>query len=96
MYQLGIENKAKSMHKFFCMVPAIWPSALQTLKGIIPLSRYYLGIGIDTLDKCEYSAISSAGSWICFLEWEQYLTSLLIISILVFYCLTANAPNPEI
>lgn len=52
MYQLGMENKAKSMHKLFCMVPAIWPSALQTLKGFIHLSRYYLEIGIDTLEKC--------------------------------------------
>lgn len=77
------------------MVPAIRPSALQTFKGIIHLSGYYLEIGIDTLE-CEYSTASSTGSWICFVEWAQYLTSLLIISILVFYCLTINHQNSEI
>lgn len=47
------------------MVPAIRPSALQSLRGIIHLSGYYLEIGIDTLE-CEYSTASPTGSWICF------------------------------
>lgn len=62
-------------------------------QGIIHLSRYYLGIGIDTLNKCEYSTAFSTGPWIYFLEWKQYLMSLLIIFILMFYCLTANSPE---
>lgn len=37
----GYGEQSKDMHKFFCMVPAIRPSALQTLKGIIHQSSYY-------------------------------------------------------
>lgn len=91
MYQMVIENKANNMHTFSCLVPAIWPSALQTPNVIMHL--YCYDIGIDTLDKWDYSIDSSVGSRISFFEWEQYLTNILITPILVFYCLTVSHTN---